>query len=61
MNFTINKDRNDKIVEMVNNGYTYAETAGALGITRSTVSGVIGKASVKNKKLSFEDRMAKYI
>jgi transposase len=33
--------RNQKIMDMINNGATYAETAKAIGVTRSTVAGVV--------------------
>lgn len=33
--------RNAKIMAMVNGGSTYAETAKAMGVTRSTVAGVV--------------------
>lgn len=35
------KERNAKIMALVNNGHTYQQAADAVGVTRNTVAGVV--------------------
>lgn len=45
------KERNEKIMSLINSGSTYQQAADAVGVTRSTVAGVVRRERQHEQEL----------